>query len=43
MSKKVNLIIIGITVVMYIVNQFIKTKIPIEAIRWFISRLESDM
>lgn len=35
MSRKNNIIIIGITVVLYAVNQIIKTKIPIEAIRWF--------
>lgn len=42
MSKKANLIIIGITVVMYAANQFIKTKIPVEAIRWFMSCYFND-
>lgn len=42
MSKKINLIIIGITVVMYLVNQVIKTKIAVEAIRWFMSCYFND-
>ena len=42
MSKKINLIIIGITVVMYVANQVIKTKIPVEAIRWFMSCYFND-
>lgn len=35
MSKKNNIIIIGVTVALYSVNQIIKTEIPIEVIRWF--------
>lgn len=42
MSKRKNLIIIGITVALYIVNQVIKTRIPIEAIRWFMSCYFND-
>lgn len=35
MSKRNNIIIIGMTVAFYVVNQIIKTKISIEVIRWF--------
>lgn len=35
MSKKNNIIIIGVTVALYSVNQIIKTEIAIEVIRWF--------
>ena len=42
MSKKKNLIIVGITVGLYVLNQIIKTKIPIEAIKWFMSCYFND-
>lgn len=42
MQKKKNITIIGITVALYIVNQIIKTRIPIEAIRWFMSCYFND-
>ena len=42
MSKKKNLYIIGITIVLYITNQTIKAKIPIEPIRWFMSCYFND-
>ncbi len=42
MSKKKNLLIIGITIVLYITNQIIKTKIPIKPIRWFMSCYFND-
>ena len=42
MPKRKNLCIIGITVALYIVNQVIKTRIPIEAIRWFMSCYFND-
>lgn len=42
MSKKKNLIIIFITITLYIVNQNIKTRIPVEVIRWFMSCYFND-
>lgn len=42
MSRKRNLIIIGITVALYAVNQIIKTKISIEPIRWFMACYFND-
>lgn len=42
MSRKKNLIIIGVTVALYVVNQTIKTKIPIEGIKWFMSCYFND-
>lgn len=42
MSKKKNIFIIGITVVIYMVNQTIKTRIPVEAVRWFMSCYFND-
>ena len=35
-KRKKDLIIIGITIILYIVNQVIKAKISIELIRWFL-------
>lgn len=42
MSRKNNLLIIGITIILYIINQIIKTKIPVNAIRWFMSCYFND-
>lgn len=42
MSRSRNLIIIGITIALYIINQIIKSKIPIENIRWFMSCYFND-
>lgn len=35
MSRKNNIVIIGITVALYTINQIVKTEIPIESIKWF--------
>ena len=42
MSRKKNLIIIGITVALYIINRIVKNSIPIEAIRWFMTCYFND-
>ena len=42
MSIKKNFIIIGITIIMYIINQFLKDKIPVEEIKWFLSCYFND-
>lgn len=42
MAKKRNFLIIGITIILYTINQIIKSKIPINAIRWFMSCYFND-
>lgn len=42
MSRKKNLIIIGITVALYIINRIVKNSIHIEAIRWFMTCYFND-
>lgn len=43
MSRKNNLILISITLVLYLINQCLKTEIPIEPIRLFMSCYFNDM
>lgn len=43
MSRKKNLFIIGITLVLYGLNQSIKTDIPIEPIKWFMTCYFNDI
>lgn len=42
MLRKNNFIIIGITILLYIINQILKNKIPIESIRWFMDCYFND-
>ena len=42
MERKRNFYIIGITVILYVINQYIKTRIPVEFIRWFLSCYFND-
>ena len=42
MSRKQNLYIIGITVILYLINQTVKNDIPIEFIRWFLTCYFND-
>lgn len=43
MSKKFNITIICITLILYSINQCIKTNIPIEPIRWFMICYFNDL
>lgn len=40
--KRKNIYIIVITLALYLINQFVKTKIPIKPIRWFLSCYFND-
>lgn len=43
MSKRNNLIIIGITLILYVINQLVKNYVPIEFIRWFMCCYFNDI
>lgn len=40
--KKKNLLIIIITLALYLINQFVKTRVPIDIMRWFLSCYFND-
>ena len=42
MVRRKNFILILVTIVLYIINQYIKNKIPIEGIRWFMTCYFND-
>lgn len=40
--KRKNICLIAITLALYLINQFIKTRIPVEPIKWFLSCYFND-